>query len=432
MAGSKDRGERRERVRTAATTGADGKVRASKRPSTRGVERWPGRTREIAPPPIAELNARAAALRGGGAELIDLGQAVLGLAPPAAALARVVAWMANREPQTYSPDPGLSDVRQAVADFLEAHKGIRRNAGATDGSLPLLTCGCNQAYATALLAVTRPGDEVIVLSPYYFDHVFAIQLAGCRTVDVALAFDGASFRIDFDRLEHAVTRRTRVITLVSPGNPTASVATQGEVERLTCFCHDRGLWLLSDETYDLLALPPAETCSPAAVSDHDRIVTMGSFSKTLALAAWRVGYLHGSRRFVDEALKVQDALVVCAPVPAQRAVLGALEVLPDWLPSLRSELALRHATLLAGLKTIPWLVPVRAEGGTFLLARYLGFPDSMACCVALLEQAGVVTVPGGAFGPAGDPFVRFSFGNQPAGRLAEAVERIRAMRSPVA
>jgi len=339
--------------------------------------------------------------------------------------------MAHRQPQTYSPDPGLTDVREAVAGFLGESKGIAGPQSVSGmGSLPLLTCGCNQAYATALLTVTRPGDEVIVLSPYYFDHVFAIQLAGCRTVDVPMRMEGARFRIDFDRLERAVTRRTRGITLVSPGNPTASVATSREVARLVRLCQDRGLWLLSDETYDLLTLPPAKAVSPAAISGYDRIVTMGSFSKTFALAAWRVGYLHGSSRFIEEALKVQDALVVCAPVPAQRAALGALAALPHWLPTLRAELTLRHEALLAGLRTVPWLEPVPAEGGTFLLARYQGFPDSMSCCIALLEQAGVVTVPGAAFGPSGDPFVRFSFGNQPVPRLVEATERISRMPAP--
>ncbi len=394
--------------------------------SKHATSRWPGRTRAIEPPPIARLNAMASGLRASGADLIDLGQAVLGLPPPVDALAAVVEWMGHRAPQTYSPDPGLPDVREAVACFLDEQKGI---PGGTEGkrALPLLTCGCNQAYATAVLAVTKPGDEVIVLSPYYFDHVFAIQLAGCRAVDVPLRFDGTGFRIDFDGLEQAITRRTRAITLVSPGNPTASVATRDEVEHLVRICSSQGLWLFSDETYDLLTQPPVQAVSPAAVSDCERIVTMGSFSKTFGLAAWRIGYVHGSARFTDEALKVQDALVVCAPVPAQRAVVGALAALPAWLPALRAELASRHAALLAGLRTISWLAPVAAEGGTFLLARYNGFSDSLACCIALLEQAGVVTVPGAAFGPSGDPFVRFSFGNQPVPRLVEAVERIRTM-----
>ena len=140
--------------------------------------RWPGRTGDIRRPPIAEINALAAERKAAGEELIDLGQAVLGLPPPPSAMDRVLRYIAAGGVQGYSPDPGLPEVRDAVAGFCRSHKSIA-DAGAEE---VMLTCGANQAFANALLTLTRAGDEVITFGPGYFDHDFAIRLAGCTNV----------------------------------------------------------------------------------------------------------------------------------------------------------------------------------------------------------------------------------------------------------
>ncbi len=380
---------------------------------------WPGRTRHIVRPPIAQVNRLARRLSERGADLINLGQAVLGLPPPPEALEAVRSQLEHREMHAYSPDPGLETVLTRTAAFLRTVKHI--DPAVSDRVM--LTCGASQAFANAVFTITNPGDEVIVFSPYYFDHVFAIQLAGCTVVEVPLGLDAGRFALDLERLTETISPRTRCVVLVSPGNPSGFVPSRQQLEELTNLCTRNGLWLISDETYDLLTYPPAEHLSPATLGT-DRICVVGSFSKTLGLAGWRIGYLYGPADMVEEAVKVQDALVVCAPVPAQVALLAALEKIEPFTREARDELMRRKEAMTRALEACGLFDLYAPQGGTFMLARIRSGEDSLPFCFRLLEKTGIITVPGAAFGKVGEGHVRVSFGNQPVARIEEAGRRL--------
>jgi aspartate/methionine/tyrosine aminotransferase len=387
------------------------------------TEPWTGRTDAIERPPIAAVNRLAARLAAAGQDQINLGQALLGLPPPAAALDRVRRYLDTATIHGYTPDPGDPEVREAVAAFMRTHKAL---PGAVADRV-MLTCGANQAYVNALLTLTRPGDEVILFGPYYFDHLFAIQLAACTPVVVPLRLEEARYRLDLDAFAAALTPRTRVVGIVSPANPSGSVFPPDEVAALVELCRERGIWVVSDETYDLLTFPPATFVSVAALGDYDRVAVLGSFSKTFALAAWRIGYLYGPEELIEEAVKVQDALVVCAPVPSQMAVLGALEEVDSFRAAAVAELVRRKDALLDALAGCPLLEPVLPDGATFVMARMHAEGSSLEFARRLLNETGIITVPGAAFGPLGEHFIRLSFGNQPVARIAEAGARLRRL-----
>ncbi len=382
---------------------------------------WDGRTRAIERPPIFAVNRLAAELAAEGMDLINLGQAVLGMPPPGGAAAAVRALLERGDPHGYSPDPGLPAALDAVAAFLRAVKGV---PDATPARL-VLTCGCNQAFADALLAVTEPGDEVVFLGPYYFDHVFTIRLAGCVPVEVPLGLEGDRWVVDPDRVIAALTPRTRALVVVSPANPTGGVIPASVLGRIAAACDARGIWLLSDETYDLLTFPPVEHATAAGLME--RAVVLGSFSKTLGLAGWRLGYLLGPEALVEEAIKVQDALVVCAPVASQHALMGALPEAAAFVVRARAELARRRDALLAALARTPRLIPTTPDGATFVMARLAEGGDDVAFAEDLLRRAGLITVPGSAFGARGAGWLRLSFGNLSPARLAAAGDRLEAL-----
>lgn len=384
---------------------------------------WEGRTATLVRPPIAKMVRLAAELAARGTDLIDLGQAIVGLPPPAAACDAVRAYLETSAPHAYSPDPGLPSLRAALAALLVERKGI---AGAIADRI-MVTCGANQAFANVLFTVTQPGDEVITFGPGYFDHGYTIRLAGCTEVEVPLREEPWGFRFDMDAVQRALGPRTRCVVLVSPGNPTGAVAPRAFVRELCALCRERDIWLISDETYDMLTFAPVEHWSPARVEDHDHVVVLGTFSKTFAMAGWRLGYFYAHEQVIEEAFKVQDALVVCAPVASQQAVLGALPHLEAYITSARRELQQRRAAMLESLAGCAVLAPIPPEGATFALARIRGDGDDVAFCQSLLERTGVVTVPGSAFGPRGSGKLRMSFGNQPVERIAEAGRRIQAM-----
>ena len=415
---------------------------------------WSGRTRHIQRPPIARINALAHELQRSGKSLINLGQAVLGLSPPQAAMDAAQGFMESTPVHGYSPDPGIPELRAEVAAWLRRDKAMAE----ASASRILMTCGANQAFVNAILAITDPGDEVVVFSPYYFDHVFAIQLAGCVPVEVPMKAtprgDGTGQRLalDLDALADSLSSKTRAVTLVSPGNPTGAVADLHEIQGLAALCRERDLWLLSDETYDLLTFPPSKHRSPAAVAPSPKTVTMGSFSKIFAMASWRLGYLYGSEAFIEETIKVQDGLVVCAPVPSQKAGLGALKERETYVPSALAELTRRRDTLLESLAKSRLFEILEPEGGTSVWAEMTqsalellqsrqsletwqasqdpahenGGDPSFALAKALLEEAGIISVPGSAFGSKAHQSLRLSFGNQPPHVLREAAQQLEA------
>lgn len=384
---------------------------------------WTGRTADWVRPPIAQVTALAAELRSDGHDLIDLGQAILGLAPPVEAVQGARRYLEEPGPHAYSPDPGLPVLRDAIAFMLRERKQIAH----ANGDDVMITCGANQAFANVLVSVTQPGDEVMTFGPGYFDHGYTIRMAGCTEVEVPLRDDSDRFEFDIDGVADALSERTRAVVLVSPGNPTGAVASRPFVEALCELCASRGIWLISDETYDLLTFDPIVHCSPASLTTYDRVAVIGSFSKIFGMAGWRVGYYHGSPRLMEESFKVQDALVVCAPVPSQRAVLAVLEDLDSYVDQARSVLRSRRDALLevlGGWASVRARVP---QGATFLMASLKGSEDDVAFCKRMLREAGIVSVPGSAFGRRGRGFVRLSFGNQPVERILEAGERLRTV-----
>lgn len=381
---------------------------------------WCGRTAALVRPPIAKVAALAAERIQRGEDVIDLGQAILGLQPPASFLDGVRDYLRSPTPHVYSPDPGLPAVRDAVAAFTRDHKAIPCDAGQN----VMMTCGANQAFADALFAVTHPGDEVITFGPGYFDHDYTLAMAGCRQVEVPIALHEGRYRFDLDAVDLAITPRTKCVVLVSPGNPTGAVADEFFVRALCERCARDGIWILSDETYDLLTFPPARHVSPASVAGFDRVAVLGTFSKLFAAAGWRIGYLAGSVRLIEEAFKVQDALVICAPVASQRGLLAALPSIDEYVSAARDELGLRRQALveaLAGWGAVELVVP---EGATFGMAGLRDTKDDVGFCEDLLRRTGVVTVPGSAFGALGAGYARFSFGNQTVERIRMAGERM--------
>lgn len=382
---------------------------------------WRGRTSDIIRPPIARINRIAARLAAEGRDLIDLGQAVLGLPPPVRAVEAIERYLAVKAPHVYSPDPGLPEALEAVADFMRRRKGV---TDATARRL-MITCGANQAFVNALLTVTRPGDEVIFFAPYYFDHLFAIQLAGCIPVEVPLRARAQRFFVDFDTLEAAIGPRTRCIVVVSPGNPTGHLVAEPDMASLCRLCRDHDLWLLSDETYDLLTFPPARHASPAAMDILEQVCVLGSFSKTFGLAGWRVGYVYGPEEMIEESIKVQDALVVCAPVAGQCAMMGALSEVDAFVGPAVEALTRRRETLWEILESSSLFEPFHPDGATFVFAKIKGEEDSFDFARRLLEETGIISVPGSAFGSHGEGHIRFSYGNQPVARIREAGERLK-------
>jgi aspartate/methionine/tyrosine aminotransferase len=291
----------------------------------------------------------------------------------------------------------------------------------------VVTAGANLAFAEVLPALVDPEDEVLLLSPYYLNHGMAIELAGACAVEVALD-QARGFAVDFAALERALTARSRALVVVNPSNPIGSVIGRSEMERLLAFAAAHDLWLVSDETYeDFVFAPPADAwASAASVPGHqERVVVLGSFSKSAGLSGWRVGWIAGPATLMHEVMKAHDTMIICAPVAGQRGALASLRGGRAWLEPLRAELAARRRAVLEFLTHSATLEAAEAasRGAMFVLVRPRGRPlaDSTRTALEIVRTTGVALVPGAAFGRCGEGWLRLSFAGASTTVLEEAL-----------
>lgn len=277
----------------------------------------------------------------------------------------------------YTLTQGDQALREAIAGRLRAE------FGAFDGPV-LVTSGTSGGLLLALFATLNAGDEVLIPDPYFVMYKHLVNLLGARPVFVDTYPD---FRLRADRLEAAVTGRTRLLILNSPTNPTGAVYTREELEAAIAVARRHGLLVISDEIYNAFAY---DGPSPSAWPLYDRLILLRGFSKTWAMTGWRLGYAVGPAHVVQAMTTLQQYTFVCAPAPFQAAAVTALEVdVADYIADYRS----RRDLVYEGLRE---RFRVTKPGGAFYI-----FPEapggSGAQFVSRVIEAGVLIIPGGVF-----------------------------------
>ena len=378
--------------------------------------------RRTAMPPLVELPRRAVVLAGQGADVIRVDQGAVDFPPPRTFVERVSEVLSDPEVHRYTPDAGLPELRTALAGYAAERLGVESDPE----SEIIVTAGANQACFAALMAVVEPDDEVLLPSPWYFNHAMTLTALGAVPVPVPTSGE-KGFAPDAEVVAGLITPRTRGLALVNPNNPTGVCYDDDLIRRLVELAVERDLWILSDQTYHELHYGTEPPLSPAAIlGGRDRVITVSSFSKSLGLAGWRLGFLTGPAALVDEALKIQDCSVICASRASQEGLLAALPEAEQHIARVRSMLRDRRDRLVTSLHTAGLETFVEPDGSLFLFLRLPAGEDDHTFCRRLLEEQHVVAVPGSAFGPGGEGSIRISFGSTPTESLDEAVRRIAA------
>lgn len=354
-------------------------------------------------PPIVSLKASASRFLG-DPDFVDLSQAVPSYPPPDIILEEIRKKLPDPGSHTYTPDPGRMDLREAICEKLKVHNRISSEPGEI-----IVTAGANQAYLLAMLTFLDPGDEVILLTPYYFNHHMAITAAGGIPVEVELEARNG-FQLDLEKIRAAITVRTRAITLVTPNNPAGSVICETELRALTEIVRDRDLLIISDETYEYFTGPDIPHVSIGAFDEiAEKVITIGSFSKTFSLTGWRVGYLRADQDYIGEMLKIQDIMVICAPNLSQQAALTGLTRCQGWLEEKRGEVD-KKVRWLREFEFSNGLFSVVSAGAFFAYVRHCFEQDSFEVCRTILEQRKILCIPGQVSGQSQKGFFRVAIG----------------------
>lgn len=382
--------------------------------------RIPQRVRDIELPQFDLLNDIANRWRAKGADVISLGQALPGFDPPPIAIDALRRTLDERTSHIYSSDAGVPELRRALAASLSP-------LGAdVDPDREVIICaGANQAFQLALTTLVDPGDEVILVSPYFLNHEMAVRSVAAVPIEAPTRAE-RSFEPRWTDIAPHLSSRTAAVIVVTPSNPTGAVTDPAELRAIIDECARRNIAVFVDETYLRFAYDAAPVTVSAFPRWRENVVVIGSFSKAFAVTGWRCGYLLASPEVTAEAMKVQDCMVICASVPIQRAIAAVLEREPDypsrWLPELRA----RRDFLVETLGSIPGVVPIRPAGGFFVMARHEAASDSRAAALRLIETQQVVTIPGAFFGKAGEGYLRISYGAATRERLQAACARLAA------
>jgi len=354
-------------------------------------------------PPTIFTTMSALAARTGA---VNLGQGFPDADGPASVLEAARTAIASGANQ-YAPGNGVAVLRQAIARHQQRHYGLELDP---DRQV-VVTTGCTEGIAAALLGLVDPGDEVVVLEPYYDSYVAMIQMAGGVRRPVTLR--APDFRLDVDELRAAVRPRTRFVLLNSPHNPTGTVLTPDELQAVADLAVERDLVVITDEVYEHLTFGDHAHVPLATLPGmSERTLTLSSAGKSYSVTGWKVGWATGPAELVGAVLAAAQWLTFTSGAPLQPAVAHGLDHEPTWPQTLAASLEKRRDLLCDGLAALGLGVR-RPEGTYFALTDIssLGWTDGMEFCLALPERAGVVAIPTQPFhdSRAGDQLVRWAF-----------------------
>ncbi len=350
---------------------------------------------------------------------ISLGQGVAYYGPPPQAVESIEKFFADPQNHKYKLVQGIPELLEATEKKLAAENGIRLGA---DQRI-VVTAGANMGFVNAVLAITDPGDEVILNLPYYFNHEMAINIADCKAVCVPT---DESYQLQPEAIERAITDRTRAVVTISPNNPTGAVYPADALRRVNEICERDNVYHISDEAYEYFTYDGAEHFSPGAIEGSSpHTISLYSLSKAYGFASWRIGWMVIPSRLFEPVRKIQDTILICPPVVSQWAAVGAMHAGRGYCEQKLHETRAIRRLVLEKLGEINDLVTVpRAEGAFYLLLRIHTDMDPMQLAQRLIEEHRVAVIPGTTFGIQDQCLLRVAYGALRQDTAAEGIDRL--------
>mmetsp|Transcript_39875 Transcript_39875/g.55411 ORF Transcript_39875/g.55411 Transcript_39875/m.55411 type:complete len:437 (-) Transcript_39875:114-1424(-) len=351
----------------------------------------------------------------GTEDVMSLAQGIVHWAPPAVALNEAMDNVTNPRVHQYAPDIGLPELRSALAQKLKTENGLTK-------SDVMVTAGANQAFMNVAVTLLDGGGKTVLFSPYYFNHLMALQMTGNP---VLVAECDKDFVPDMDKLGAMLQSDAdiKAVVLCNPCNPSGIVTPLATLERCAALCKEAGVWLVVDNTYEYFMYDGAEH----GCVEGDNIVNMFSFSKAFGMMGWRIGYIAFPQKgpMRDELLKVQDTIPVCAGVLNQLVALSALQDAgKDWVMEHVHSLEENRAIVLDALSPLGADAIAPSNGAIYLWARLpADCIDDKQIVEWLVRKHGVCVIPGSACGVPG--YIRIAFANLHKDKCILAAERLK-------
>ena len=360
-------------------------------------------------------------------QALNLGQGKPDFDTPPDVVQHLIAAAQSGQHNQYAPGSGTASLRQAIAD----HAGRFYNLDISPVDGIVVTSGATEGIFAAILGLTDPGDEVIVIEPFYDSYVPNILMA--HAVPVYVPLHPPSWTFDPDELRAAFTEKTRAIIVNTPQNPTGRVFTREELMLIAELCREHDVTVIADEVYEHLLFGNAQHIPMATLPEiFERTVTVSSAGKLFSATGWKVGWVYGPPELVEGVARAHQFITFAVHHPSQEAIAYALNLPDTYYTAFREMYETKRQLMLAALDSggLTYTVP---EGTYFIMANYAkifaGSP--MECTRYLVKEAGVACIPPESFYSAkhahiGNGYVRFAFCKSDE-LLREVGERLRKL-----
>ena len=319
----------------------------------------------------------------------------------------------------YTPAAGLPELRQAIAAYATAQKGVSvapEEVVVTPGGKPIIFF--------SILALVDEGDEVIYPNPGFPIYESVIDFVGGVPVPVPLREEN-DFALDAEELCHLITPRTKMIILNSPQNPTGGVITEEGLELIARHVQGKSIYILSDEIYDRIVYDGTPRSIASLPGMKDQTIILDGFSKTYAMTGWRIGFGIMRADLAEQGARLMTNSNSCTAAATQMAAITALQGPQQPSQDMVEEFRRRRDRIVAGLNDIPGVKCCLPRGSFYVFPNVRAVGDSRRLAKYLLEEAGVATLSGTAFGRYGDGYLRLSYANS-LENIERALERMDA------
>lgn len=309
----------------------------------------------------------------------------------------------------YSVLSGMPEARQAVSTRFKRKYGVEFDPESEIG----ITAGGMEACMITCLSLIDPGDEVILIAPPFSSHVE--EVLACEGKPVFVNTDETNgWSLDLDAVRNAVTKKTKAIIITNPSNPTSAVYPEKQIRELASIALEYGLFILADETYDFLVYDNEPFFSFCQIPEiRNQLILIGSSSKEYRMTGYRIGWVICKNELLEALFKFHDATTACACVASQFGFIAAINGPQNCVEELLKNMQERRDLICERLDKVPHLFKYykKPQGAYYILPKIM-FPhkDSLQACLDIQKATSIVSVPGIAFGSAGEHHIRMSFG----------------------
>lgn len=350
---------------------------------------------------------------------ISLGQGVVYYPPPPEAMDGINKFLNYSHNHQYKSVQGIPSLIAQIVTKLQRDNQINI---APNRSI-IVTAGANMAFMNAILAITNTEDEIILNTPYYFNHEMAITMANCHPI---LVDTDNNYQLCLDKIKAAITTKTRAIVTISPNNPTGVVYSESSLRQVNQLCKEKGIYHISDEAYEYFTYDGIKHFSPASIVDSDPYtISLYSLSKAYGFASWRIGYMVIPNHLLEAVKKIQDTILICPPVISQYAALGALTVGKIYCQQQFQEIQKVRESFSYHLQELTDICNVvKSQGAFYFFLKINTDMNDFELVKQLIENYKVAVLPGATFGMEKGCYLRIAYGALKEETATTGIERL--------